>query len=259
MSDEAVLDARELTVVRSGVRLLDSVGLHLQPGTLAAVVGPNGAGKSTLLKVLTGEWTPDSGQVRLWGRPLGEWPARELARVRAVLPQSSALAFGFTVEEVVAMGRTPWDEPLVEKHARVQAALEEVGMRPLAHRRWPTLSGGERQRVQLARVFAQLPPDPADGLLFLDEPTNHLDLTHQVRVLQRVRARVERGGTALAVLHDLSLAARMADRVVVLSGGRVVSDGPPEAALHPDVLRPVFGLELTQVRLDRGFALVPSL
>ena len=250
------LRARALTVVRGGRRLLDSVDLTLRPGTLTAVVGPNGAGKSTLLRVLTGDWAPDSGRVELLGRPLDAWTARGLARVRAVLPQSSELSFGFAVEDIVAMGRSPWDEPQRATQARVAAEIRSAGLEDLVGRSFTTLSGGERQRVQLARVLAQLPEE--GGILFLDEPTNHLDLTFQIRLLQGVRRRVERGCTAFAILHDLSLAARVADQVLVLQHGRVRAVGPPQQALAPAVLEPVFGLALDQVPLaDRGFVLVP--
>jgi iron complex transport system ATP-binding protein len=195
--------------------------------------------------------------VTLKARPLTDWSARALAQQRAVLPQHSELAFRFSALEVVRMGRLPFDEPAAKTDRIAREALIEVGMASMASRDWMTLSGGERQRVQLARVLAQI-RDVPDALLFLDEPTNHLDLTHQLHVLERARSRVEEGLTVVAVLHDLSYAARMADVAVVMKDGRVVAAGAPGETLVPSVLEGVFGVRLRQVPVDEGFVLIPG-
>ncbi|MEZ4317225.1 MAG: heme ABC transporter ATP-binding protein [Myxococcota bacterium] len=245
--------------MRGGRALLSDVSVSVEAGTLTAFVGPNGAGKTTLMRVLAGELAPDSGAVVFGGRALASWSAADLARRRAVLPQRSELAFAFRVDEVVAMGRFPFAESGRTTEQHVRAALEAVGMASMADRSWLTLSGGERQRVQLARVLAQLADTP-DGTLFLDEPTNHLDLTHQLGVLQIVRARVREGATGIAVLHDLTAACRVADRVVLLAGGRVVAQGEPGAVLRPDVLRETFRVDIDRLDDPRGgVVLVPRL
>ena len=252
-----MVEAHGIGVFR-GRALLD--GVHVAPpeGRLTAIVGPNGAGKTTLLHVLDGELVPDRGTVTLDARELASWRPRDLARRRAVLPQHSELAFGFSVQEVVAMGRMPFDEPARTTEDHVAHVLEALDLVPFAERSWLTLSGGERQRVQLARVLVQL-AGVERALLFLDEPTNHLDLAHRVHVLQRVRERVEHGLTAICVLHDLTLAARIADHVVLLADGRVVSAGPPDQVLTADRLSSTFGVAITCHRGPDGPVFVPRL
>jgi iron complex transport system ATP-binding protein len=237
--------------------LVAEVSLALRPGELVAVIGPNGAGKSTLLRLLAGELRPDAGRVTLDGQPLAAWNRRALARRRAVLPQSSTLSFAFTAGEVALLGRAPHcgglDGPLDRAIAR--RALELAGIGDLAARRYPSLSGGERQRVHLARVLAQLmtaPGEYAGGYLLLDEPVTSLDPSHQHAALALTRDFAARGGGALAILHDVNLAARYADRVVVLAAGRVAAEGAPAEALTPDVLAGVFEMPFRRVADPEG-------
>ena len=252
-----MIHARDVSVLRRGRALLADVSVDVRPGSFTALVGPNGAGKTTLMRLLSGDLAPDRGDVSLHGRSLKQWAASDLARVRAVLPQQSDLAFGFTPLEVVALGRLPHGESQPTSRRIAAAALEEVGMAEHAERSWLTLSGGERQRVQLARVLAQL-HGVDDGLLFLDEPTNHLDLTHQVATLRTVRERVDRGLTAVAVLHDLTLASRVADHVVLLQEGRMRASGAPEQVLTPERLQAVYGVVIDALADGRGgHVLVP--
>jgi iron complex transport system ATP-binding protein len=231
-----------------GSTLLDDVSLHVEAGEMVAVMGPNGAGKSTLLRNLAGELQPASGEVVLNGRRLRHWPRLLLARQRAVLPQHSPLSFGFTVTEVVAMGRAPHPGQGGRRDAAiVEAAMRAADVSHLAGRRYPGLSGGERQRVHLARVLAQVWEEAEDGprFLLLDEPTSALDLAHQHQVLGIVRDMLARGGIgALVILHDLNLAAQYADRLVLLRDGRLAATGAPAEVLDPAVLEPVFGLSL---------------
>ncbi|MEM1118508.1 MAG: heme ABC transporter ATP-binding protein [Bacteroidota bacterium] len=238
----------QATVRIGSATLLDGLSLGIASGEVVAVVGPNGAGKTTALRLLAGEAAPTSGAVTLDGRPLAETAADAVARRRSVLPQQSALAFGFTALDVVRLGRTPHRTTRRDDLAAATRAMERAGVAPLADRRYPTLSGGERQRVHLARALAQIDPEagaPADGrYLLLDEPTSALDLAHQHAVLQVARAEAARGAGVLAVLHDLNLAAQYADRIAVLAAGARVALGPPAAVLTPAVVQRAFGISV---------------
>ena len=240
--------ALDAATVRIGpATLLDALSLGVAPGEVLAVVGPNGAGKTTALRLLAGERQPTAGSVRLDGRPLSETPADALALRRAVLPQESGLAFGFSALDVVLLGRTPHRTTRRTDLAAAGRAMEQAGVDHLADRRYPTLSGGERQRVHLARTLAQLDgPASGDGAagryLLLDEPTSALDLAHQHSVLKTARRQAAEGVGVVAVLHDLNLAAQYADRIAVLAAGRLVAVGTPAAVLTPTVVRCAFGI-----------------
>ncbi|HUR41191.1 MAG TPA: heme ABC transporter ATP-binding protein [Verrucomicrobiae bacterium] len=221
-----------------GRRLVDHATLRIDPGSIHALLGPNGAGKSTLLRLLSGELEPDEGAIELNGKPLRLFGARELARQRAVLPQSHGLAFGFTAAQVVALGRLPCARRNAAAEAQiVEDALALAGVAGLAQRRYPTLSGGERARVQLARVMAQVwEPAETPRYLLLDEPTASLDLAHQHDCLRAVRALAGRGVGVLVILHDPNLALRHADRVTLLRDGRVLASGAPDAVIDEETL-----------------------
>lgn len=248
-----MIDADGLTVERAGRRLLDDVSLRLEPGTLTAVIGPNGAGKSTLLRLLTGETRPDGGTVRYGGQPIAGWTPRALARRRAVLPQASALAFAFTVHEIVRMGAVA--SGAREPDRITERALGEVGLAGFGGRLYQHLSGGEQQRAQFARALAQVPEPVRDGtprFLFLDEPTSSLDLRHQIAVLDVARRFARDGGGVVAVLHDLNLVAEFADSVLVLDTGRLVADGTPAEALEDRVIGSVYGVHGTVCRVPQA-------
>ncbi len=211
---------------RRGRAIMNGVDFSVAPGKIVAIVGPNGAGKSTLLKLLSGEIAPTGGEIRLDGRPLGDWPAHALARRRAVLPQSASVSFPFTVAEIVALGALGRPDAggtgnPGRKGAEVGGASEFRGAV------YDELSGGERQRVQLARVFAQLWSGGENGYLLLDEPTSNLDLSHQLLTLELARKHAEAGAGVICVLHDLNLASMAADEIVALKDGRVVASGAP--------------------------------
>lgn len=238
-----MIRARDLTVTRRGRPLLEQVSLTLDPGTVTVVAGPNGAGKSTLLRLLSGDWTPDTGTIEINGRSILAWSLEEMARWRAVLPQHSALEFPFSVSEVVMLGRTPhsrgWDGP--QDRDLVAQALARVEMDMLSDRQYPTLSGGERQRVHLARALAQIariPPRPSP-ILLLDEPTAALDLAHRFQVMQIARQEANRGAVVMVILHDLNLAFG-ADQVILLDAGRLVAAGSPAEVFRVDILQAVF-------------------
>jgi len=248
-----MLSLEDVHVRIGGATLLGGVTLPVRPGEVVAVVGPNGAGKSTLLQVASGERAPSAGRAALDGRPLAAYAPERLAARRAVLPQQSALAFGFTAFEVAMLGRMPHAATGADHEAAAWRALERAGVAHLAGRRYPTLSGGEQQRVHLARALAQLDgpaggpaggsAGPAGGparYLLLDEPTASLDLAHQHAVLALARAHAEAGGGVLVVLHDLNLAAQYADRLAVLRAGRLLADGPPAEVLDPALVHAAF-------------------
>lgn len=239
-------EAEEVRVAAGGRMLLDGVSLALHPGAVTVLVGPNGAGKSTLLKALSGEHRLAGGTVRLDGADIRALPPAELARRRAVLPQTVEVAFAFSVAEVVAVGLMGASLGGVEGAARISRLLQQVDLPGFADRRYDSLSGGERQRVQLARVLAQLECGLADkpSYLFLDEPTASLDLAHQLTVLRLARAHADAGGGVLAVLHDLNLAAMVADRMVVLAHGGIVAEGPVAEVLTDAVLHRAFGVRV---------------
>lgn len=239
-----MLRAEGLTLRRGPCEVLGGVDLELRPGELFGVLGPNGAGKSTLLAALGGELAPASGRVLLHGRELAAWPGIERARHLAVLPQSATLSFAFSVEEVVVMGRLPHATGLQRDAEVVSAVLAAADIVHLRGRSYLALSGGERQRVQLARVLAQLWPGAAGQVLLLDEPTAMLDPLHQHAILQAVRALAGRGVAVLAILHDLNLAARYCDRLLLLERGRVRALGTPEQVLQAAPLKAVFGLDV---------------
>ncbi|WP_421683665.1 heme ABC transporter ATP-binding protein [Stutzerimonas urumqiensis] len=243
-----MLTALGLTVMRGARRALDDVELAVQPGQVLAVLGPNGAGKSTLIDALVGELVPSAGEVTLHGQPLPRWPGEARAQRLAVLPQRSTLEFAFRVDEIVAMGRLPHASGRSADAQAIEQALAQADVTHLGARNYLSLSGGERQRVQLARVLAQLWPASADRVLLLDEPTAALDPLHQIAVLEAVKQLATAGAAVLMVLHDLSLAARFADRLLLLDKGRVACVGEPEAVLRSSTLSDVFGLALSVER-----------
>nr|WP_230840423.1 heme ABC transporter ATP-binding protein [Gloeobacter morelensis] len=259
-----MLRAEGVGVHLAGRWLLEQVSLEAIPGEVIAIIGPNGAGKSTLLKTLAGEIQPTRGGVSMAGKPLADWPARARACVRAVLPQSSTLAFAFRVFEVVLMGRTPHSRGLEGERDRqiAREAMAAAGVAHLAERLYPTLSGGEKQRVQLARVLAQIweaPPDSPRYLL-LDEPTASLDLTHQHGTLAMARDFARRGAAVVSVLHDLNLAAQYADRLALLKDGKLLGVGAPDTVLTPEWIETGFGLQTLVLRHPRlGCPLVIAL
>nr|WP_298146761.1 heme ABC transporter ATP-binding protein [uncultured Pseudomonas sp.] len=252
-----MLSVNDLAVERGGATVLAGIDLALRPGEVLGVLGPNGAGKSTLLGALSGELAPARGEVWLDQRRLHDWPGNERARRLAVLPQSSTLNFAFRVDQVVAMGRLPHASGRLCDQQIVRAALQAADALHLAGRNYLALSGGERQRVHLARVLAQLWPGVAGQVLLLDEPTSMLDPLHQHTTLQAVRTFAERGAAVLVILHDLNLAARYCDRLLLLDHGRAHALGSPEQVLRAEPLQTVFGLEvLVQRHPERNHPLI---
>jgi len=219
---------------------LDGVSLDAGPGALHVVLGPNGSGKSTLVRALLGVTEPSAGEVTLDGRPAAEWDRRERARAIGVVPQSETIAFTLTTRELVAMGRYPHLGALAGENAQdrqaIEAALHACEVADLADRDVTTLSGGELQRARIARALAQEP-----RALLLDEPTASLDIRHEMAILELLRASADRGLTVVLITHGLDAAAQFADRMLLLSRGRVAARGIPSEVLREDVLQEVYG------------------
>jgi iron complex transport system ATP-binding protein len=229
---------------------LSGIDLEIAEGERIAVIGGNGAGKSTLLRVAVGTLAPAAGRVEILGRPIADLDRLAVARRIAVVPQAATLPFATRVEDVVALGRIPHEDPFrglrAEDRAVVAAAIDRVGVGHLLGRDARELSLGERQLVLIAMAVAQSAP-----ILVLDEPTVHLDLRHQVGAMDLLVDLNERTGTTvIAVLHDLTLAAHFFPRLVLLDHGRVVADGEPGAVLAPDRIRDVFGVDPALVHLS---------
>ncbi|MEV3964549.1 ABC transporter ATP-binding protein [Nocardia sp. NPDC050193] len=234
----ARVEVTGLRVDIDGATIIDDVGLMAAPGQVTALVGPNGSGKSTLLRAVYRACRPTAGVALIDGRDVWRSPAKEMARIRAVVTQHQGTTADFTVGEIVAMGRSPHKKYLQLDSRRdreiVVAAMRRVGVDTFADRPFTGLSGGERQRVLLARALAQQAP-----VILLDEPTNHLDIHAQLALLRLLR---ELDATIVLAVHDIGQALAYADHVVVLAGGRVAAAGEPAATLTPGLLLEVFGV-----------------
>lgn len=243
MSDDPLLAAEGVSLRLDGRDILSGAALAVIPGELVGLIGPNGAGKTTLLKVIGGLVPGVKGQITLLDQPLARYSARQVAQVIAQVPQITALDFPFTVRQVVLMGRNPHLSrfELETEHDRqiAEQAMRRTQTLDLADRLIGTLSGGERQRVLIARALTQEP-----RLLLLDEPTANLDIQHQIGILSLIRDLIheDRLG-AVAAVHDLELAARFCDRLVLLHQGKVCAGGTPADVLTPDTLRFTYGVE----------------
>jgi iron complex transport system ATP-binding protein len=227
--------------------VLTGLDLEVRAGEIVAVVGPNGVGKSTIIRAVSGVIPIANTQLAVDGRDLSQLSSAERARLIAVVPQAVRLPPAFTALEVVLMGRTPYlswfDRESPADRAIALTAMERTQVVDLADRMVGELSGGEQQRIMVARALAQSAP-----ILLLDEPTAHLDLRHQDVVLRLVRSLADDAGLAvLAALHDLNLVARFADRVALLSNGRLERVGEPEEVLTPSILAPVYGIGIQVV------------
>ncbi|MBC3981557.1 ABC transporter ATP-binding protein [Streptomyces sp. AC536] len=242
MTQSHSLAAERLTLGYGDRTVVDSLDLTVPPGRITAIVGANACGKSTLLRSMSRLLSPRAGRVVLDGKEVHRLPAKELARTLGLLPQSPVAPEGITVADLVGRGRHPHQRMFSrwsgEDDAAVAAALQATDTTALADRSVDELSGGQRQRVWIAMALAQ-----QTDILMLDEPTTFLDASHQVEVLDLLTdLNHERGTTVVMVLHDLNLAARYADHIVALAGGRLHASGPPHEVLTEESVRAVFGL-----------------
>jgi iron complex transport system ATP-binding protein len=245
-----ILQASNVSVRLGGALIVDRASLSLRSGELAALIGPNGAGKTTLIRALAG-LLPFDGGVNVDGNSLAKMLPRERARRIAYLPQGNTFHWPLSVADVVALGRTPHADPFSrvtdEDRAAVRSALAATETESFAERPVTTLSGGERARVALARALAT-----QATVLLADEPTVSLDPRHQLVVMGLLRDAARAGGAMLAVVHDLALAARFADRVLLMDKGRIVADAPPDEALTAARMSAVFGVEVAMVNAGDG-------
>lgn len=244
------LEVRDLHCRLGETQLLSGIHLTLNPGELTVVIGRNGAGKSTLFKHLAGELPCQRGEIRVFGAPIGSGSKAELARRKAVLPQTTNLQFAYEALEVVMLGRLPHQQNRPESREDVRiarACLERVGLEGYEGRNYLTLSGGEQQRVHLARALAQIHENTGSRLLLLDEPTSSLDVAHQHKTLRIVKELTREGVAALLILHDLNLVAQYADKVLVLAERQAIACGSPHEVMTSDILSRAFGFPMTTV------------
>ena len=236
---------------------LANVSLSLDPGQFLAVLGPNGSGKTSLVRILLGALRPQVGSVKIGDKPAHEWPRQDLARLVGVVPQREDNLFPQRVRETVLLGRYPhlsmWGRERADDHAAVQRALAACDVEQLADRWVWSLSGGEYQRVRIARALAQEPK-----LLVLDEPGVSLDLKHEMGLFELVRSLVDsRGLGVLMITHDLNLAARFADSLLLLSDGRAIAAGEPAEVLTQEVVESVFAWPVAMQTIDGRPQMVP--
>ena len=245
--EKQAISAQSVTYRVDAQMLLDGVDFEAGKGHMVGLIGPNGAGKSTLLRAISGILRIQEGSVSLEGRDLRSMTAKDVATSLALVPQIAPYTHGFTAMELVLMGRYPHlGRVQVEGKSDNSIAMESMGLtetKQFAERTLDTLSGGERQRVFVARALAQQP-----RVLLLDEPTSNLDVLHQLMVLDLVRQLVDDGLTAVAAFHDLSMAARYCDKLVVMSSGRVIATGAPENVLEPGLIESVFKVKAAVYR-----------
>jgi iron complex transport system ATP-binding protein len=251
-----VIELRGVTVELGGKPVVDAVDAVVADGEWLALIGPNGAGKTTLLRAVA-RLVPFAGEIALAGRSVEDLPRAELARLVAIVPQEPSTPPWMTVGEYVLLGRTPHLGPLAKEGARdreaAARALVRLDLLPFATRRLGTLSGGEKQRVVVARALAQ------DALIvLLDEPTAALDIGHQQQALELLDGlREESGLTLVAAMHDLTLAAQYADRMLLLDAGRVVADGPPADVLTETLIGTHYGAAIDVVPVGDRIAIIP--
>jgi ferric hydroxamate transport system ATP-binding protein len=240
----SMFDLRGVGFSVPGRTILQPLDLSLEPGRVYGLIGPNGSGKSTLIKMLARQTVPSCGEIRVEGKPLGEWGHREFARRVAYMPQFAPSSDGMNVRELVALGRFPWHGTLgrfgEDDAQKVEDAIARTGIEAMADRAVHTLSGGERQRVWMALMLAQ---DTA--CILLDEPTSALDIAQEGQILSLVREiSRERGVTILVVLHDINLAARTCDALVALRDGRLIAHAAADDVMRAEVLGEIYGVPM---------------
>lgn len=249
---------KDLTYSIDEVRLLSDVTASIEAGTVTAVIGANGSGKSTLLRLMAGELLPERGDVTFKGQSVPALGLEQRARCVSVLPQESHLDFPFLSREVIAMGRTPFgDEPV--RSEVIDELIDRLSLGELASRQYTTLSGGEKQRVQIARVLCQAWSQLSDNAILLDEPTNMLDLSHELQLFQVLQDTADKGATCVVVLHDLNLALRFGERLLLLANGRLLAQGEPREVVTAQNLREAFGVDVELIETESGMMIRPRL
>ncbi|MEE4375644.1 Fe(3+) dicitrate ABC transporter ATP-binding protein FecE [Pseudomonas viridiflava] len=239
----SILQAQQLDIGYGATRIVQDLSFSPPPGKVTALIGPNGCGKSTLLKAFARILTPQSGSLSLDGKAYRDLSARDLARKVAFLPQVLPIPEGVSVRQLVAYGRSPhnslWGRLSGADQHSVEQALQRMELKTLADRPLSDLSGGQRQRAWLAMILAQ---DAA--IVLLDEPTTYLDISHQVELLDLMRALSAEGKTVITVLHDINQACRYADHLAVMQAGRLVASGAPGDVLNAELVCRVFDVQV---------------
>lgn len=257
-----MLQVNDLCKSYQDTKVLDDIKFSIDEGDFFGILGPNGSGKSTLLKLISGVEKADSGQLLLGGTPVEKYSRKQLSRSMAVLQQESLPPVNFTVQEVVEMGRYPYQNWLGEEKGNqghiVDSILHKLNLDPLRDRSLQDLSGGERQRVALGKVMAQQPQ-----WLLLDEPTTYLDIGYQIQMMDLIKAwQKEEKLTVIAVLHDLNLASIYCNRMLLMQGGNGIRVGAPNDILQSELIQQVYGTKpiivdhpvhhLPQIMLQQG-------
>lgn len=229
-------------------QILQGITASFEPGQFHLILGPNGAGKSSLVKLLAGQTKPSTGRVCLESQDLTSFSTLELSRFRAVLSQQMEIPFAMRAKEIVIMGRYPHfaAKPSFEDFRTCEEAMELFEMQPFSEQYYHTLSGGEKQRVQFARVWAQLGLHRASEskrYLFLDEPLTFLDIYHQLHLMQKIREILSPQLVVVGVIHDLQMALRFADRIILLSAGKILAQGTVTEVMTPEILKQAFHVD----------------
>ncbi len=235
----------------NGKWLVRDINVTIKDGLLWGFIGPNGAGKSTLLRLISGELTPTTGEIRFFGKPINSYEPKELARLRAYLQQKRDINFPFTALEVVLFGRYPYLNGTKETTSDIaiaEKALQNVEADGFTYRLYQTLSGGEASRIDIARILAQSP-----GLFLLDEPTNHLDPRHQLQILNLCKSICNQGKTVITAIHDLNLASMYADQLLMLKNGVSVAYGSPDVVLTQKMLTETYNISFYIIPHPDGF------
>ncbi|MCL1124530.1 heme ABC transporter ATP-binding protein [Shewanella surugensis] len=246
-----MLQINNLDLHTDNLMVLNNINLNITPGKVTAILGPNGAGKSSLLKTISQDVTASRGEVHFYHRALKQWPKQELATLLGVLPQESSLHFPFKVFDVVAMGLYPLSLNQKQGQDIIEGYLDNLSIMHLKERPYPSLSGGEKQRVQLARVLTQLSQARKPPLLLLDEPTSALDLAQQHKVLALIQHLVShRQYSVITVLHDLNLAARYADELIIMKKGQIKKVGSPTHCLTNQTINEIWDYNPQIITVD---------
>jgi iron complex transport system ATP-binding protein len=238
----SVLKAEHIKFSYSKELVVNDISMEIDNGEFVSIIGPNGSGKSTLLKTLNYVYTPLGGEITLFKRPISDYSRREIAQKIAMVPQDTVIDFEFTVEDVVMMGRHPFSSRFSKEDSRdhelVYEAMENTNVLNIRDRYITEISGGERQRVFIAKALAQ-----DTSIILLDEPTSHLDINHQLEVLELLKyLNRERGIAIVLVVHDINMAARYSDRILLMKQGRIISQGTPDEVITPENIRIAYGI-----------------
>ncbi len=238
--------------------ILKDVSLQINPGELHILLGRNGAGKSSLFKILTSEIAPTSGKILFFNKPLDGYTKKQIAKLRAVLSQETVVNFPYTAKEIVSFGRFPYDTSERENEDIRNSCIKRTSACHLEEQNFYTLSGGEKQKIQFARVLTQLWGNPPK-FLFMDEPIASLDLPTQFQLLTICKELTKEGFGVFIILHDLNLASIFADKITILSSGKIRKSGEPLKILSPELIEESFGFRTQLLRHNEKYIIIPEL